>query len=215
MGEIKRDLDRFFRNMKLRLFFSEDPELDLSVTPTQQNTTQPTQTDDGKELSLSEKLERLFRKKSTWSPKSQDVTLEAFIRAVTNDFYEMQPRKVRNRNLTKPEFHAISTLKNNTQIVIKKADKGSAIVVMNKSDYITEATRQLADGKFYIKTPNQISDSKRYSFYLRIIHNRKKSEGKISLTKISGSKLKYWDENSQRFDSKQKYLMDYNILLNE
>jgi integrase len=69
--------------------------------------------------------------------------------------------------------------------------------------------------KFYIKTSKQIVDNKRYPLYLRIIHNLKKSEGKISTTKISGKDIKYWDEDLQRFSSKQKHLLAHNILLNE
>lgn len=69
--------------------------------------------------------------------------------------------------------------------------------------------------KFYIKTPKQIEDRKRYPLYLRIIHNLKKSEGKISTTKISCKDIKYWDEDMQRFSSKQKNLLAHNILLNE
>ena len=45
---------------------------------------------------------------------------------------------------------AIISLRKNKQIVIFEADKGGAVVVMNKSDYITEAKKQLnsvdADG---------------------------------------------------------------------
>ena len=40
-------------------------------------------------------------------------------------------------------------LKNNENIVIKKADKGSAVVVMNTTDYLREGYRQLSDQKFY------------------------------------------------------------------
>ena len=68
---------------------------------------------------------------------------------------------------------------------------------------------------FYIKTPKQIEDNKRYPLYLRIVHNRKKAEGKISTTKISSKDIKYWDEDLQRFSSKQKHLLAHNILLNE
>jgi len=69
--------------------------------------------------------------------------------------------------------------------------------------------------KFHIKKPKQIEDNKRYPLYLRIVHNRKKSEGKISTINISGKDIKYWNEDMQRFSSKQKHLLEHNILLNE
>ena len=69
--------------------------------------------------------------------------------------------------------------------------------------------------KFYIKTGKSRERKKRYSICLRIIHNRKKSEGKISTTKISDKELDYWVEDSQRFSSKRKHLLEHNILLNE
>ena len=40
-------------------------------------------------------------------------------------------------------------LKNNKNIVIKKEGKGSAVVVMNTTDYLREGYRQLSDQKFY------------------------------------------------------------------
>lgn len=69
--------------------------------------------------------------------------------------------------------------------------------------------------KFYIKTPKKVEDNKRYPMYLRIIHNRKKAEGKISLTKISKLELEFWDEDAQRFSAKQRQLLQHNIFLNE
>ena len=35
--------------------------------------------------------------------------------------------------------------------MIKKADKGSTVLVMNRDDYITEVERQLNDTNFYEK----------------------------------------------------------------
>jgi hypothetical protein len=40
------------------------------------------------------------------------------------------------------------TMKERDDIVIKSADKGSAIVVMDKVDYLEEANRQLMDERF-------------------------------------------------------------------
>ncbi|GAA3619636.1 Arm DNA-binding domain-containing protein [Flavivirga jejuensis] len=69
--------------------------------------------------------------------------------------------------------------------------------------------------KFHIKTLNRIDENKRYPIYLRIVHNRKKAESKISLTKINGFEIKYWNSDYQRFSSKQKHLLEHNIFLNE
>ncbi|WP_456437095.1 phage integrase SAM-like domain-containing protein, partial [Psychroserpens sp.] len=69
--------------------------------------------------------------------------------------------------------------------------------------------------KFYIKAPKKFEDNKRYPMFLRAIHNRKKAEGKISLTPIIGSEVSNWIETSQRFNSKEKKYISYNLFLNE
>ena len=52
-------------------------------------------------------------------------------------------------NLSKAETLSLEKLKNNNEIVIKPADKGGAIVIMNKEDYLNEGYRQLNDPVFY------------------------------------------------------------------
>ena len=59
--------------------------------------------------------------------------------------------KIPNRNLTKKEIKGIKKLKQNSDIVIKPADKGSATVILNKENYVLEAERQLANKKHYKK----------------------------------------------------------------
>ena len=51
--------------------------------------------------------------------------------------------------MTKEEKLGLDALKNNPEIVLKKADKGSAVVVMNTTDYLREGYRQLSDPNFY------------------------------------------------------------------
>ncbi|XP_031747711.1 uncharacterized protein LOC116406864 [Xenopus tropicalis] len=53
-------------------------------------------------------------------------------------------------NLTMKEKRALNTLKNDHDIVIRKADKGGQIVILNKSDYVFEAHRQLSDRETYL-----------------------------------------------------------------
>jgi hypothetical protein len=43
----------------------------------------------------------------------------------------------------------LNELTTKPDIIIKKADKGSAVVVMNTTDYLREGLRQLQDRKFY------------------------------------------------------------------
>jgi len=57
--------------------------------------------------------------------------------------------KLKYSNLTKEEFAAIKSLKDDHSIIIKEADKGSAIVVWDRNDYLQEAEKQLEDREVY------------------------------------------------------------------
>ena len=48
-------------------------------------------------------------------------------------------------------------LRNRDDIVIKPADKGSAVVIMDKANYIAEAVRQLSDERFYYDPTSEFS----------------------------------------------------------
>ena len=50
-----------------------------------------------------------------------------------------------HNKLTPAEKDAIQELKERDDIVIKPIDKGSAVVVMDKVDYVEEANRQQTD----------------------------------------------------------------------
>ena len=56
-----------------------------------------------------------------------------------------------HNNLTPAEKGAIQELKERDDIVIKPVDKGSAVVVMDKVDYLEEANRQVTEERFYKK----------------------------------------------------------------
>ena len=57
-------------------------------------------------------------------------------------------------NLTKGERDALYNLENDKTIVIKSADKGSAVVAWDREDYIKEADNQLGDTNIYEEVPN-------------------------------------------------------------
>ena len=52
-------------------------------------------------------------------------------------------------NLSKQERKALQRLKNRKDIVIKKAGKGGATVVLDSKDYLEEDLRQLNDQRYY------------------------------------------------------------------
>ena len=66
--------------------------------------------------------------------------------------------RLRTYNLTHLERSALKELRTNPNIVIKAADKGSAIVILNSEDYKNEAMRELTDDNFYIKVHQDLTE---------------------------------------------------------
>jgi hypothetical protein len=92
-----------------------------------------------------------FTPKSMWRPPVPNKTLEAYKAAVRNDLLQCNPQKSFMNNITKEQYQGLRSLTNNPHIVIKKADKGPAVVVTNTVDYLREGYRQLQDSNFYQK----------------------------------------------------------------
>ena len=73
-----------------------------------------------------------------------------YIRAVQRDVMQVYQKQAPfRRNLSRSELKALNSLSSRSDIIIKPADKGGAVVVMNTSDYTAEAHKQLSDTKFY------------------------------------------------------------------
>ena len=93
--------------------------------------------------------------KSTWMPQVQhSVALESYLENVKTQLAEIKITKPKN-NLSRNEVKALKELKNNPAINLKKADKGTTTVIMNKADKIYEANVQLDNRKHYerLKAP--------------------------------------------------------------
>lgn len=93
-------------------------------------------------------------------PPVSNATLTAFTKKVDYEIEELfsnSAQKVRE-NLTKSEKLAIDQLAKNDSIVVKPADKGGAVVVLNKEKYIEEALRQLNNSDFYKKLSSNPMD---------------------------------------------------------
>ena len=103
------------------------------------------------------KFKKKFKPKSGWRPYPPNRTLEIFQRLVKQEILKSKTKKTKHNNLTKQERIGLKELKDNPHIVIKKADKSSAVVVMNTTDYLREGYRQLQDTNFYQKIPADIT----------------------------------------------------------
>ena len=63
----------------------------------------------------------------------------------------------RYNNLTKEERDALYSLRDDSPIIIKGADKGSVVVVWDREGYLKEAYKQLEDREVYEEVPNDPS----------------------------------------------------------
>ena len=94
-----------------------------------------------------------FSIKSTWMLPSYNPFLECELKIL--DFAVKNiPDAFPKSNLPKNERIALKNLAKNKDIIIKLADKGAAIAVMYKKDYIAETERQLSHPIHY-KTLDQ------------------------------------------------------------
>ena len=87
---------------------------------------------------------RNFHPRLTWTPLGNpSTTLTSFI--ITNNIAlsNLPSLKSDFYNLNPLECTALKNLASNRQIIIKPADKGSSVVIMNTNDYISEAFRDL------------------------------------------------------------------------
>ena len=141
--QLRLDLDHFHVNLKRQLFFAKRSDPDSSLDQTL-NFSSITTSDEESGPFHHQK----FTNPSSWCPPAP-TTLDAMV--ITNEtlLNEYTPSAPSQQNLTLAEKQALADLKDNHNIVIKAADKGSAVVIQNRHDYIQEGTRQLSDPKFY------------------------------------------------------------------
>ena len=154
-GELRTDLDQFHRRLRLLAKFEDSPvEVPDLLTNEQQN------------HSSYAFESKKFKKRSSYNPPGPPA-LEAMILAneiALNKRPEAKHPKL--TNISRAERKAIKTLSQNQNIIIKPADKGSAVVVMNRKDYISEGYKQLSDPKFYKKVDTDLT-----AHHMRIVQS--------------------------------------------
>ena len=78
----------------------------------------------------------------------QSIALESYLESVKTELADITINKPKN-NLSRNEMAALKELRNNSAINLKKADKGTTTVIMNKSNKIQEAEVQLENREHY------------------------------------------------------------------
>ena len=96
--------------------------------------------------------EPLVQKKSDFIPlESKDPVLNNIIQQLkifSKNLHSL-PKNYIKDNISKEEREAIYTLKNNSDIILTSVDKGSAIIILNKYDYIKKINEILSDESKY------------------------------------------------------------------
>lgn len=122
---LKLDIQNYHRRIKLATYFRKSPKRDKIP----------------------------FLGPSDWTPPFHLLPQET-IQLIHRDqeIFKKHYKRVKQRpNISLEEVRALRELKNNKQIIIKPADKGSATVVMGREQYTTEVKRQLNDPVYYRK----------------------------------------------------------------
>ncbi|CAG2219945.1 unnamed protein product [Mytilus edulis] len=94
-----------------------------------------------------------FLTKSGYKPELANNAIETYIFKTKVEIDNITINKAHD-NLTTLERKAISSLKRNEKIVIRKADKNNTTVIWDKTEYINEGLRQLSSATHFMEIAN-------------------------------------------------------------
>ncbi|CAJ0950204.1 unnamed protein product [Ranitomeya imitator] len=139
--DLDMDLQRFFRQIRLKAHFSINP-VAVNLVPVDVNS----------KLLSSSSLG--LRNKSHFRPPHGSHAVETFISFVQDSFTSLRESIERGNlfyppNLTTEERHSLINLQGDKSIIMKPSDKGGALVIMDKTKYMAEIMRQLSDNSIY------------------------------------------------------------------
>ena len=169
--EVSADIKEFGRRMRLNEFFHDREAVSSDSEQSDHNNSYD---------------EHSFHKPSNFTPKSgREPALDLYLKYLERNIMHAKPQPCKS-NISKTEREAIVSLRKNKNIVIFEADKGGAVVVMNKTDYITEARNHLnsvdADG-------NRIYKELTFDCTDKIMRDVKNAVEKASLHNIIDDEL--------------------------
>ena len=96
----------------------------------------------------------MFKPKSKFNHRNKDAAVELYLSSLLEKLMKVEVPKDKFNNLTNSERKALYDLKNDKSIVIKSADKFSAVVVWDREDYTKEAEKQLGDEEVFEEVSN-------------------------------------------------------------
>uniref|UniRef100_A0A8C5QHV8 Uncharacterized protein n=1 Tax=Leptobrachium leishanense TaxID=445787 RepID=A0A8C5QHV8_9ANUR len=133
------DLQKFKRKLCLKRFFAKTP-IERAIIY------------DNKYVHTS------LKEKSRFYPRHMiSKEIDTFDQMVQRDIRKLEKkRRYTNRpsNLTKEENEGLKQLSKDTNLIIKPADKGGGLVILNQEQYHLESCRLLNDAKTYFKVGN-------------------------------------------------------------
>ena len=97
-------------------------------------------------------------KTKEWTPDGRNQFIDSFVnraRTYYDNFVSSISHDTRS-NLPNNQQSALKDLSSNNDIVIKEADKGGAITIINKEGYITDCNTLLEDNSTYHKTTTDV-----------------------------------------------------------
>ena len=161
--------EKFFRRLRLEAHFTEAVaqtqegafSVDNSPLETEGNVNSPStstsEENSSHDHSISTEviLQSLNPMRSKWSPLPEKFSaLDHYIDKCCREIDQLNFKEKCNQyNLPQPELAALRNLRNRNDSVIRPTDKGGAFVVWEKVLYLNEAHRQLSDGRFYQRIP--------------------------------------------------------------
>ncbi|CAJ0920486.1 unnamed protein product, partial [Ranitomeya imitator] len=148
--QLNVDLKRFYRNLRLKAYFCEQTPMTTQAVVTKATPINL------KDLGL--------KLRSNFSPPKSCAPVETFITLIDREVTNFCKQIVRGdftfrSNLGQTERMALKTLMSDKDIVIKAADKGGAIVIMDYSFYCLEILSQLANRNVYQPLTNNPTPS--------------------------------------------------------
>jgi len=89
------------------------------------------------------------QKNPSWWPTKLNPEIKKFCCDLKENILDIFKQETRYTNITCNELKALSDLKQDKNIIIKKADKNAGIVIMNTTDYINKIQNLLSDSDIY------------------------------------------------------------------